>query len=146
LKKPTILALLILSVFVCGLQMASPVAAVKVIDHGSNSYYDDFSNSTTTNTWKTYQYSANYIIVKMKSYQKSKIAYTMTLTIKKVSSKKLKLVSVMKASTKNPDGLMSYYYSKSTDYMKYSPNARKFYYNEIRPGLLEDPLVSVLNS
>lgn len=134
MKKPTIFALLILSVFVCGLQMASPVAAVKVIDHGS--FYD--SESSTATTWKTYQYSANYIIVKMKSYQKSKIINTMTITIKKVSAKKLKLVTVMKASEKNPDGLMSYSYFKRTDYLKYSPNARKFYYNEIRPGLLED--------
>ncbi len=143
MKKPTIFALLILSVFVCGLQIASPVAAVKMIDHGSNSFYDDYSKTTTTTAWKTYQYSANYIIVKAKTYQKSKIVSTMTLTIKKVSAKKLKFVSVMQAKTKNPDGLMSYYYSKSTDYMKYSPNARKFYYNEIRPGLLEDPIVSV---
>ncbi|MDP3485091.1 MAG: hypothetical protein Q8S06_06245 [Methanobacteriaceae archaeon] len=128
-----------LSLFVCGLQMASPVAAAKVIDHGS--YYD--SESSTATTWKTYQYSANYIIVKMKTYQKGKIKDTSTITIKKVSAKKLKLVQVFQTKEKNPDGLMSYYYVKGTTYLKYSSNARKFYYNEIRPGLLEGSLWSV---
>ncbi|MDO8870841.1 MAG: hypothetical protein Q7V10_08865 [Methanobacteriaceae archaeon] len=111
--------------------MASPVAAVKVIDHGSS--YD--SESSTATTWKTYQYSPNYIIMKMKSYEKKKIIGTTTITIKKVSNKKLVVIQVMQSKSKNPDGLMSYYYGKITDYIKYSGNASKFYYNEMRPGL-----------
>jgi hypothetical protein len=113
--------------------MAGPVAAVKVIDHGS--YYD--TSSSTTSTWKTYQYSANYIIVKMKSYKKGKITYTTTITIKKVSAKKIKFVYIIQSKEKSSDGLMSYYYGRITNYLKYSANARKFYYKKVRPGLLE---------
>lgn len=109
--------------------MAGPVAAVKVIDHGSNSYYDNSTNTTYKSTWKVYQYSKNYIVIKEKEYENNKLVTHLKATITKVSKKKIKLTTIVRSIHKNQYHLNSYFYSESVDYIKYSGTARSFYFN-----------------
>ncbi|PKL66310.1 MAG: hypothetical protein CVV28_11560 [Methanobacteriales archaeon HGW-Methanobacteriales-1] len=111
--------------------MANPVAAAKVIDHGSSSYYDNTTHKTYKTTWKTYQYSKNYIVVKYKNYANKKLQGNTKMIITKVSKKKIKLTMITKGSYKNEDNLNSYYYAESIDYLKYSSTARNFYFNSL---------------
>lgn len=115
-----------------GLQMAAPVSAAKLIDHGSYSYYEDQSHQILKTTWKTYQYNKNYIIIKIKNYVDNNLDYTEKITLKKVSNRKLKSVYEIQSKFKDEDGMMSYSYSKTTQYKKYSSSARKYYYSGLR--------------
>lgn len=131
IKKRMIITILFLSLFVCGLQMAAPVSAAKLIDHGSHTYYDNTTHKTYTTTWKAYQYSKNYIVVKYNDYINKKLKGTEKLTIIKVSKKKIKLIQTMKGSYKNEDNLNSYYKAEYIDYLKYYSTARDFYFNSL---------------
>jgi hypothetical protein len=108
--------------------MAGPVAAVKVIDHGSDSYYDNATHTTYKSTWKVYQYNKNYIVIKEKEYKNKKLQGNLKVIISKVSKNKIKLTTIARSSYKNQYHLKSYFYSKSIDYVKYSGTARSFYF------------------
>jgi hypothetical protein len=142
LGKKAFFALMVLSIFVCGLQIVEPAAAAKakVIDTGSYSDYDNETNTTLKTAWKTYQYNKNHVVVKFSFYQNGKLMKTSSsITITKVNSKKLKIVSITQGKEINDDGYYSYFYSKNTDYLKYTSTARQFYFDEIKPGLITPP-------
>lgn len=137
MKLNIFLIFALLTIFVCGLQLAEPAAAAKakLIDQGS--HVTKNNNSTYKTTWKTYQYNKNHIVVKIKNYLNGKLSplYS-TVTITKYSKKIVCLVYLDQGCKKNTDKLNTFLYSKVTDYRKYSPTARTYYFKKIKPTMV----------
>jgi|GEM_PF-1778570 len=100
-NKKMFTALTILLMVFVGLQFATPVSAVKLVDHGTK-YSWDGQNGWTKATWSTYQYrykngkiNNNFIITYVKHYAKVGgkylFSYHEKITIAKVTKSTVKI-------------------------------------------------------
>ena len=124
MRKNSLMIVLMLSMFVFGLQIAEPAAAasLKVVDHGSIKFKDPNNyNSTDSFKWKTYQKGTSYVVMKGYLYSPTmnRGAYTYVY-LNKISKKIIKMTSkatymdynTSKSFNKNLG--TSYYYTKLT--------------------------------
>jgi len=109
-KKIMALSILFLAVF--GLQFAGPVAAVKVVDHGTKYGYDPIQSCNMKITWNTYQYNHNFLKFKVNVYNKKHGKYvfeaSQTYYVAKVAKNTVKVTYSQKYN------LIKYYKTKLT--------------------------------
>ena len=125
MNKNILLATVILSMFVFGLQMAQPAAAasLKVVDHGSfkvNGPDHDYF----TYSWKTYQYKTSYVKTNMYLKFKGEKTQKMTMTLRKESK------YILQIREFGNDKWIS------TIYIPEKMTAAHYYWRIFRPGML----------
>lgn len=123
MNKNLLFVFAILSVAVLGLQMAEPVAAVKVIDKrvlNCPSGSQDFNSGKYV--FKTYKYSNNVVWINIKGYKSNgALVFNSWTQLKKVSRHKLRI------KEQSIEGGWIYTY-KTTSY-----SAVKYYWKVYRP-------------
>ena len=124
MKKNILLITAILSLFVLGLQMAEPAAAVslKEVDHGSYKF-NGAQNNYYAYSWKTYQYKTSYVKIKAYTKFKGTKTQTMTMTIKKESKYILQVREFY-----NNKWLVTYYIPEKR-------TAAQYYWRVVRPSM-----------
>ena len=128
-KKIMALSILFLAVF--GLQFARPVAAVKVVDHGTHYFWLD--NSKMNMVWKTYQYNNNFLKTKALIYYKYNnkgkyhLAWHEVITIAKVTRSTVKIIDWTDSDFVPPT---------TVDYKKTKLTAAQYYWRIYRSKML----------
>jgi hypothetical protein len=128
MRKNIVLITLMLSIFVFSLQIAEPVAAVKVVDHGTKVTYDNDLGWMKI-VWKTYQYNNNYLKMHVKYYFKQNGKYVLdesdNITLAKITKSKIK-ITINALSVDNIGG------KPGVTYRKTELNAAHYYWREFR--------------
>ncbi len=136
MNKNSLLIVLVMFIFVFGLQIAEPAAAagLKEIDHGSYNFTS--CNILTNYKWTTYQKGANYVkMVEYYYFPQYKSKEYCYMYFQKVSATKLKVSEKIVTyydnthSTKNMKPF--YEHTKLT--------AVKYYWKEFRPDVAAHP-------
>jgi hypothetical protein len=124
MRKNIVLLSGILFMIMIGLQAAEPVAAAKLVDHGAIKGTDaDYGYYKVS--WFTYQTGVNYVKVNVFDYWAfCDDTNKMTMTLKKVSKKKIKL-TMYDSDTK----------SSFTTYGNTKLTAAQYYWRVIRPSM-----------
>ncbi|SCG86910.1 hypothetical protein [Methanobacterium congolense] len=130
-KNVPLVLFVLLGVFI-GLQIAEPVSAVKLVDHGFVTFKDQ--NSTVNYSWKTYQYSKNNVkIIGYESEPQLGIKVKLNFYLKKVQKNKLKIT--MQICGFYYQGRYYKYSDSSHEYVKTRMSAAQFYWKCLKPEL-----------